>query len=256
MTKNLTYIIAGATGLVAAISLGSALSLASKNKTAEAEIIALQEQIVRMEAYVPAPDKEPEIIYMTDSGNTNELTALKTELAEKEALLTSATNRPPRQRESFEDRMAKMKEEDPEGYAEMIQKRRERQQEMKYNLAERTALFMNMDTSLMTEEELANHEALVGQMAKVWEMTDLFNDPEQSPDRETMREMYETVQEVRPLMQQERATMFKQLGYDLGYEADDAQAFAEHVDEIIGATSLQMPGRGRGGRGGRGGGGR
>jgi len=248
MNKNLKYIVAGSTGLVAAISLGSALSLASKNKTAEAEIIALQEQIVRMEAHVPAPDKEPEIIYMTDSGNTNEVTALKTALAEKEALLTSATNRLQRNRESFEDRMKKMKAEDPEGYAEMIQKRKERQEEMKYKLAERTATFMYLDTSHMTEEELANHELLIEKMAKVWELTDQFNDPEQPPDRKAMRELFNEMREVRPLMNQERSVMFKQLGTDLGYEGDDAQAFASHVEEIIEATSVKMPG-GRGGRG-------
>ena len=258
MNKNVPYIIAGASGFIALICLGSAVSLSAKNKAAKADILALQEQIVRMEAHVPAPAKEPEIIYMTSTGDTNEITALKTALAEKEAELTAMTNSPPRQpRESFEDRIAKFKEEDPEGYAEMIKNRQERQQQMKYNLAERTTLFMDMDTSLMTEDELENHEALIDQMGKVWEMMELFNDPEQRPDRETMREMYQTMQETRPLMQQERTTMFKQLGYDLGYETDDAEAFADHVQEIIGATSLQMPGGGFGGGmgGGFGGGG-
>lgn len=255
MNKNIPYIMAGSAGLIALISLGSAASLSSKNKAAQAEIIALQEQIIRMDAFVPAPDKEPEIIYLTSEGDTNEITELKTALAEKEAELTSMTNSPPRQqRESFEDRMAKMKEEDPEAYAEMINKRQERQEQVKYNLAERTATFMDMDTSFMSEEELANHEALIQQMAKIWEFTEQFNDPEQRPDREAMQEMMTTMRDTRPLMKQERTTMFKQLGYDLGYETDDAQAFADHVQEIIGATSLQMPGGGRGGN--RGGGGR
>lgn len=262
MNKNTSLIIIAASAVIALVSLVSAMTVSSKNKTAKAEILALQEQIVRMEAAVPDASPEPEIVYMTPSGDTNEVTALKTQLAEKEALLEnfqSNTNRPPRQRESWEDRIAKMKEEDPEGYAEMVEKRQERQEKMRYNLAERTATFMDLDTSLMNEQELANHELLVANMAKIWEMTDQFNDPEAAPDREAMREMMNIARETRPMLETTREVMFKQLGSELGYEGEDAEAFASHIDQIYEATSIQMPGRGGGGgnRGGnRGGGGR
>ncbi|MDF7825652.1 hypothetical protein P4B35_16615 [Pontiellaceae bacterium B12227] len=263
MNNTTSKITVGITSLVTLISLASAISLSSKNKAAKAEILALQTQIVNMEAHIPDSSPEPEIIYLTSEGDTNELTTLKTALAEKEALLEdiqSNTNRPARkQRESFEDRMAKMKAEDPEGYAEMIQKREERSNEMRYALAERTATFMDLDTSNMTEEELANHEMLVSKMAKVWELSDQFQDPEAPPNREAMREMFTEMREVRPLLEVERNVMFKQLGTDLGYEGEDTEAFATHLQEIIEATSVQMPGGGRGGgdRGGgdRGGGG-
>ncbi len=262
MKKNIPQIAAGIAALIALISVVSAASLSSKNKAAKAEILALEQQIASMEAYTPAPDKEPEIIYLTQDGDTNEITALKTQLATTEARLEAVrggTNRPPRQRESFEDRMATMKAEDPEGYAEMIQQRRERQSQMRYSLAERTATFMDLDTSTMNEEELANHEALVAKMARVWELTDQMQDPEAAPDRETMREMFTELRDVRPMMETERNVMFKQLGGDLGYQGEDAEAFATHVEQIIEATSTRIPnmgGRGGGGRGGdRGGGG-
>lgn len=261
MNKNTSLIIVSASVLIALVSLVSATSISSKNKAAKAEILDLQEQIVRMEASIPDASPEPEIVYMTSTGDTNEVTALKTQLAEKDALLEnmqSRTNRPPRQRESWEDRIAKMKEEDPEGYAEMVQKRQERQEEMRYNLAERTATFMDLDTSQMTPDELANHELLVTKMARVWELTDAFQDPEASPDRETMREMFTTINEARPLMDQEREVMFKQLASDIGYTGDDSAAFSEHIEQIIEATTIQMPrggGRTGGGGGNRGGGG-
>jgi hypothetical protein len=262
MNKNTTYIVTGAASLIALVSISSALSFSSKNKAAKAEILALQTQIANMEAAIPDVSQEPEIIYLTSEGDTNELTTLKTQLAEQEAQLEgiqSNTNRPARkERESFEDRMAKMKEEDPEAYAEMVQKREERSTKMRYNLAERTATFMDLDTSTMTEEELANHELLVGKMARVWELTEQFQDPEATPDREAMREMFTEMNEVRPLLKDERTVMFKQLGTDMGYEGDDAVDFAAHVEEIISTTSIQMPGggssRGGGGRGGDGGG--
>lgn len=253
MNKNTTSIIVGASALIALVSLVSATSLSSKNKTAKAEILALQEQIVRMEASVPDAASEPEIVYLTSNGDTNEVTALKTQLAEKDAQLEnvqSRTNRPPRQRESWEDRIAKMKEEDPEGYAEMVQRRQERQEEMRYDLAERTATFLDLDTSNMTEEERANHDLLVEKMARVWELSDAFQDPEATPDRDTMREMFTTINETRPLMDQERSVMFKQLASEIGYTGDDSAAFAEHIEKIIDATTVQMPrGGGRGGRG-------
>ncbi|MDF7798979.1 hypothetical protein P4C99_05865 [Pontiellaceae bacterium B1224] len=265
MNKNTSLIVVSASALIALVSLVSATSISSKNKAAKAEILALQEQIVRMEASIPDASAEPEIVYLTSSGETNELTALKSMLAQKNAMLEdlqSNTNRTPRERgnrdnrESWEDRIARMQEEDPEGYAEMIQKREERQNEMRYNLAERTATFMDLDTSQMTAEELANHELLVSKMARVWELTDAFQDPEAAPDREAMREMFTTINDARPLMDQEREVMFKQLASDIGYTGDDSAAFAEHVENIIEATTIQMP-RGGGNRGGgnRGGGG-
>ncbi len=259
MNKKNSLVMLGIVSTIALVSVVSAMSLSSKNKSAKAQITALQEQISRMEAAVPDALPAPEIVYMTDTGDTNEVTVLKSQLAQKNALLEniqSNTNRPPRERESFEDRMAKMKEEDPKAYAEMVQKRQERQEEMRYNLAERTATFMDLDTSMMTEEERANHEQLVERMVNVWALTEQFKDPEAAPDREAMRELMTEMNEVRPLMKEERTVMFKQLGSDLGYEGQDALNFATHVEEIISATSLQMPGRGsRGGGGRRGGGG-
>ena len=130
----------------------------------------------------------------------------------------------------------------------------ERQQEISYNLAERTATFMDLDTSRMTEEELANHELLVERMARVWELTNQFEDPEAAPNREVMRELYSEIREVRPLMDQARTVMFKQLGIDVGYKGEDAQDFATHVEDIIDSTTLRMPGGGGRGGGGRGGG--
>ena len=261
MNKNIPYAAATAASIIALASIASAISLSSKNKAAKAEVLALQEQIANMKASVPDITPEPEIIYMTSNGDTNEVTDLKSRLAAKEAELASLQNNDEQQqrneRPSWEERMAQMKEEDPEGYAEMVKRREERQQRVQYNLAERTATFMDLDTSMMTEEELANHEQLVTMMAKVWELSEQFNDPEAAPDREAMREMWNLAREVQPLMNLEREVMLKQLGTEVGYEGDDAAGFAEYIEEIYTTTSMRsiMGGRGGGGPG-RGPGGR
>lgn len=238
------------TALSLAVAIGSisfGVSASHRKKAAEEEANRLRMQIARMQAFVPEPDTTEPAILRAASVDTNslaELAALRAELA-----TAKKTEQP--QRESREDRMARMKAEDPEGYAEMIRRREEFQEKMKYNLAERTATFMDLDTSNMSRKEQENHELLVEKMAAIWAMTDQFNDPEQPPDRDAMRELFAATREVRPLLEQERTTMFKQLGSELGYEGRDAKDFANHIDDIISATSIQMP---RGG--GRGGGGR
>ena len=235
-------VISSVAGLLAIAGLVSALSLSAKNRAAKAEISALQEQIVRMQAFVPDVENIPETIYLNESGNTNKTAMLRAKVAEQEGMLAElemSTNRPPR--ESFEDRMARMKEEDPEGYAEMIKRREERQSQMRYTLAERTATLLDLDTSRMSAEERANHDLLVEKMARIWELTDVFNDPEAAPDRDAMAELFGMMRDVRPLLQTERALMLKQLGHDLGYEGEDAENFAIHVQNIIDATNLQFP---------------
>ncbi|MEE9367845.1 MAG: hypothetical protein V3V05_03165 [Pontiella sp.] len=252
MNKNIPTSIVAVSLIIALVSIASALSLSNKRK---AEISALRDQIAQMEASRLNIDP----VLLAESIETNDVSVLKSMIVEKDAELVALKTepeavqreeRPPR--ESWDDRMARMKEEEPEEYAEMVKRREERQTEMRYNLAERTATFLDLDTSNMTEEELANHNLLVEKMASVWELTEQFQDPEATPDREAMRELYDIAQEVRPLMRDERTIMFKQLGTDLGYEGQDAENFASHVEEIIGATSLQLPGGGRGGRGGGG----
>ena len=252
--KPSTAIMAGSLA-VALIALIAAASLYAQSRQAEAEAAELTKRIAQLEDRLSLADtrlkaaaaggevtNEP----AAAGGATNPVTAA--------AESGSDTNRPPRQRESFEERMARMKEEDPEGYEEMIAERMERRERMRYGLAERTASFMDLDTSRMTEDELANHEQLVEKMALVWELTDQFPDPEAPPDREIMREMFGLMREVQPLLDQERTVMIKQLGSDLGYEGREAEEFAAYVEEIIDITSMRSPfsgGRRRGGDQGR-----
>ncbi|NNJ70112.1 MAG: hypothetical protein HKP10_02350 [Kiritimatiellales bacterium] len=255
MKNKPVLVIVAVSALIVFVSIAFAFKSASGRKTAEAEAARLREQIGRMQAYLPDEDVVAAFI---DRGETNEIAVLKVLLAEKneELAMLSTSNEPEPEeeerpeRESWEDRMARMKEEDPDGYAEMVERRQQRQQEMRYTLAERTATFMDLDTSLMNEEELANHEKLVEIMANVWTLTDEFQDPEAAPDREVMQELYREMSEARPLLQQERVIMFKQLGAELGYQGEDANLFADHVEDIISATTLRSP-RGGGRRGGR-----
>ncbi len=232
-----------ALSLVVAISgVSIGVSAIRRKNAAEEEVARLQMQIARMQAPVPTTEDEtPLTTYMEPLVDTNAVAKLEAEVASLRAELASTKENQQPQRESWAERMARMKEEDPEGYAEMIARREERRQAMRYDLAERTANFMELDTAFMTDAERENHELLVEKMADVWALTEQFQDSEQPPDRGTMRELFSAINEARPLMDTERDTMFRQLADDLGFEGEEAQAFSGYVEDIISATTIQPP---------------
>ena len=249
MKKQIPVLIAALSLAVAIGGISFGVSASHRKKAAEEEANRLRMQIARMQAFVPEPDAT-ETLRAASTG-TNALAESEAELAALRAELAAAKKNQPPPRESWTDRMARMKEEDPEGYAEMVKNRTERRDAMRYDLAKRTASFMDLDTGFMTDAERENHELLIEKMGDVWALTEQFQDPEQPPNRETMRELFGVINEARPLMDAERSTMFRQLANDLGYAGEEAQAFSGYVEEIISATTLQPPRRGSGGGRGR-----
>ncbi len=239
--KNKIPILTTTLSLIVAIGgLSFGISAAHQKNVAEAEANQLRLQLAQKQAPTPElkpPDIEPSI-------NTNTLTKLEAELALLRTELDTAKANQTPQRESWEERMARMKAEDPEGYAEMIKNRTERREAIRYDLAERTANFMELDSTFMTEAEYENHLLLIEKMAAVWELSAQFNDPEQQPNRDTMRELFGAINEARPLMEIERTTLFRQLANDIGYEGEAAQEFSGYLEEIISSTTIQPPRRG------------
>lgn len=152
-------------------------------------------------------------------------------------------------RESFQDRIARMKEENPQAYEEMNQRRQEFQEKIRYDVAKRTATFMDLDTSRMTPEERATHEQLVNRMGSAWEQMDMLENPAEI-SRESIRAAMENAREIRPLLDQERNTMFRLMAEDIGYKGESASAFAAEIDNIISATTFDLSGGGRSGGGG------
>ena len=249
MKKNIPVIITLLSVAVATGGISFGVRAAHQKTKLQEEAQALRDQLnARGE---PASEEAVAGALKEVSGSeTNEASSLQEQLAARDAELerlraelAERQNRP--QRESFQDRMTRMKEDDPERYAEMVQSRTERKEQMRYNQANRLALYMDMDTSSMTPEELANHNLLVEKLTVVWEKTAEY-DPTQPPTRETMHEMFSTLREVNDLMEQERGVMLKQLGKEVGLSGSEAEDFAAYTESIISATTLRSP---RGGRG-------
>ncbi len=242
MNRNKTIALIALSMLIAVAGVSSAVKANNRKNTLETENSALRKQLAGLK-------DQPANPAVADSADTTPLVVAQqsSEVADAAPTAEPTPERP--QRESREDRMARMKEEDPEGYAEMVKRREEFQETMKYNLAERTATFMDLDTANMNKKELAAHEQLVNRMGAVWDLMEQMQSSD-GMNREVMGDLFRAAQEIRPLMEQERSTMFRLLGEDLGYKGKEAKDFAKHIDSIISSTSLQIPrgGRGRGGR--------
>lgn len=208
----------------------------------EQEALKLREQIGQMQSSA-SETKKPESANPDQAAliDTNTIAQFEAELTALRAELADAKKNRPSPREGWQERMARMKEEDPEGYDEMIRQREERRNAMRYDLAERTANFMDLDAAFMTDAERENHDFLIEKMADVWALTEQFQDPEQQPNRETMRKLFGAINEARPLMDAERNTMFRKLANDLGFDGEEAQAFSGYVEDIISATTIQPP---------------
>ncbi len=238
MKKNTAIIMTGTSISIALISIASALSIANKYK---AELTTLRNQIGRMQAYIPEADTAPLIVFKTLEGDTHTLAQLEAEVTQLDTELITAKENTPPPRESWSDRMARLKEEDPEAYAKKIEKRAKRQETMRYDLAERTANFINLDSTSMTDAEYENHDLLIEKMTAIWAMTEQFNNPEEPTDREAMHALSDAIKEARPLMKTERTTMFRQLAGDLGLSGAESSDFSGYIEDIISTTTIKSP---------------
>lgn len=260
--------------LVSVAGISMTVSATKKKNVAETEAQTLRAQLAELQKggkpREPRTPIEPIKVTPLSTIDTNDLVALQGSLAERDAELErlwaelekgKGKDRKQKDKIPFSERMAQMQLEDPEGYAEMIARREEFQQRIKYEMAERASLLVDMDTAGMTEEELAAHGELVDRMGKIFELTEAMQNPEGGSNREVMHELSKNIHEARPLMEQQRTVILRQMGDSMGLNQQESQNLATYVENIYSATSLKMPGgshgkggKGGGGRGGRGGG--
>ena len=150
-----------------------------------------------------------------------------------------------RSNKSFFNGLQRLKKENPEEYERRMQRRKDFQERVKYTIADRTLTFMDLDTSQMTEEELAVHNELIDRMTSTMDIMEQMGDPEKF-DRKVMGKMFREVRKIQPLMAQERATMLNMMSTKMGLKGEESAEFLGEVNKIISATSMQMaPSRGR-----------
>jgi hypothetical protein len=154
-------------------------------------------------------------------------------------------------RQSWEERMERMRTEDPERYAEMQRRREEFRQSMEQRARDRADFLDAIDVAGMAPEQRANHEKLLETVARVNELTAqmMQSGRRRGEEGDTLRqEMGETMATLGQLYDAERQYLFEATAKAAGYTGSDVQAFTEHIQTIIENTSM-MPGFGRRGGG-------
>jgi len=147
--------------------------------------------------------------------------------------------------EAWRERMERMREEEPERYAEMTKRREEFRARMERSVADRSVFLLDLDTSAMTEEEKASHDELLERIQSTWSI--IQNIEQQGfPSREEREVLRDNYGALFGLYATERAYVLRQVGRDLGYDEAGAEDFGEHMQKIIEVTSPPMP-RPRGG---------
>ena len=217
------------------------------------------------EADAPAVRAErPRVVTVRDESAVRDAAALRKRVAELEAALSARSAEraqvapPPAEepvreerprRQSWEDRMAQLKKENPEQYAEMQKRREEFRQTIEQRARDRADFLDAIDVKSMTAAQRENHEKLLTTVARVNELMALMGMPGAENTHELRREMGENMAALGELYAEERRFLFEETAKAVGYQGTEATAFAEQMQTIIDNTTM-MPGPGFGRRGG------
>lgn len=153
-------------------------------------------------------------------------------------------------RESFAQRMERMRQENPEEYAEMQRRRDEFRQRITQLAYDRNDFLTAINVKNMNAAQRENHEKLLETVDHVNGLIAEMETADGERRREIGRAMAEAGMALDALYAEERRYLFEEAARSMGYRGNDAAAFADHAQSIIENTSL-MPnlGRGRGGMG-------
>lgn len=274
MTTPLKLTIVGAL-LVGGLLASSGLAMYYKQKVNQ--LIALTvpaespARVAKPRPALPPPPPAYKPI-MTHGPGEGEDPALLARIAELEAALQArdqqllayqnvpapATEPPERPRRNPSDWMEDLKTNDPERYQEIIARRDAMRQRVNDSFAKKAAHFLNRDTARMTEDEAGEYSHMLQLLTDTWQLSEqMRSDQIPGEDRGALRrELGEKMQELRPILDNQRDREFYDLGLQLGYTQDSAHEFVGYINEMIDITSMSSMFRGGGGpRGGGGGGG-
>jgi hypothetical protein len=229
------------------------LAIARARAAAAPVAMPLTEPIVEAEPAMPVPppaaaseDQQRRILELEERIRAKDDVIL--------ALRQAATNSAPAP-ESFwrgrQEWLEQLKTNNPAEYEAAIKERDESRRRVREAYARKAAHFLEHDTSTMTETEVTHYNLMLKLLDDAWKISDQLR-AENLP-REQRRELvgaiHDTMEQLGPLLENERNRELNILARELGYQEDEAAVFVSYVTNIIDATSMQgvIP-RGPGGR--------
>jgi hypothetical protein len=146
------------------------------------------------------------------------------------------------------DWLERLREEDPERYEEVVQRRAEMRQRINESFARKAAHFLYRDTEAMTPEEQVAHADMLSLLESTWALAEQVQDDSLPWDeRRTMRrELMEQVAVLQPMLEAARNQELYQMGVQLGYDDEGAVQFVEYINDMNEVTTFQGFWMGRG----------
>jgi hypothetical protein len=244
-----------------------ALGLA-KEEAKAANARTARARTVTVETRAPAPAKD-------DGAALSEVAARDAQIAEMEKLLAqrdeqvkalelAAASRAASTNDARRDRgrawMEQLRASNPQRAEEMAQRREEAFQQATTAFTDYMEKLKSRDTSTMSEEDRNAYSLLVQTLDETWQLGEQLRSAD-LPMEERMAvvdKLRTNMGELRPMMDAERTREFTRIGTELGYNADEAGAFAAHLNGVVDTTSMRSVfegglrsimggGRGRGG---------
>ncbi|MDD5677168.1 MAG: hypothetical protein PHW60_04145 [Kiritimatiellae bacterium] len=148
------------------------------------------------------------------------------------------TSRPPRRRQSWLD---ELKKNNPQQYAAFTNQREQVRQAAQMSVAEQATYFRDRDLSNLSEEGLAAYQRMSQLLDETCRLTELMHSANlsESDRRIVAQTLHQDRHELGPLLESARSQEFVNLGLQLGYNNDDAQALGEYIRKVIDLTSPQ-----------------
>lgn len=166
--------------------------------------------------------------------------AIEIEIPENRSRRDSSSRRSGR--DSYTQRMERMREENPEAYAEMQQRRTEMRQHVEQDFRNRADFLTSLDTRNMTNEQRENHEQLLATLARFDELREISEHGTEEMEREDRnalrQEMWENAMALGELYEVERNTLFQQAAVAAGYQGQEAEAFVNFLEQSIQSTTM------------------
>ncbi len=175
---------------------------------------------------------------------------LEARIREKDAIIAqlrqAATNEPSERRRDrpWEDRtewLERLKTEEPERYAELMERREKARRDVQNAFARKAAFFLGRNTEGMTDDQNAEYNRMLTLLEDTWTLSERIQNDElpREERREVMHALRDNTRELAPLLENERTVEFMALGYEMGYGDAEAADFAAYVNEIIDITSMR-----------------
>ena len=149
-----------------------------------------------------------------------------------------------RPRPAWSNRLEELRTSDPELYEDIQRRREDSRRRTQEAFARKAAYLLDRDTGRLNEEEKARHELMVSLLAETWKLSEQMRGLPPEERRPLSQNLRDKVRLLEPLLLEERRRTFAELGRQLGYTGSEADAFADHLNEMVDLTTLRNVYRG------------